>query len=239
MRKGTRALLAAGVAAGLLASATTAQAVNVDGSADAYGTRMIWISTPAVGEHNEITVKAYGSVQNKDGAWDPAFPNAPLSLVVTDSATPLGDATNGCIKLSAHTARCTALDGYDWVEAALSDDSGAVKDFTFDPGRQGATTPMWFEVTTGLGDDHVSIPVSRGLSIYTQDGNDTITANDISTQTQGAVNSGTGDDQVQLTASGSARVDCGDGVDTASVFAPTVTTMNCETVTPGPHAGAA
>src|SRR4051794_38482809 len=102
-----RGLLATAVVVAGLASAPSAQAVNLDAVTTPFmNSATIEISGWQPGEQNDIVMTPTGAVRDAD-AFD-TFPYAPLSVFVTDKTTPLGEATYGCVKVSAHSARCTA-----------------------------------------------------------------------------------------------------------------------------------
>jgi hypothetical protein len=223
-------LLATGVAIAWLASATSAQAVNVDAVTGPSGNSSVldiggWVP----GERNAITVTPSGAVPDAD-AVNPAFPLAPSSVVVTDTATPLGDVSIGCVRINANSARCTALNGIHTVNASLG--SGGGDSFTLDPGASGSLTPMEYVLQTSDGNDRVSIPASRDTEIWTLGGNDTISTTDLAGN-RDLIKAGAGNDRIQLTSSSVATVDCGDGNDSAQVVGNPASTTDCEKVTPG------
>jgi hypothetical protein len=223
-------MVAVGVVTAGLASATGAQAVSVAaGVGPSGGSSVVDITGAQAGERNDITVTPSGAVQDQD-AIDPVFRLTPTSVLVTDAATPLGDVSGGCVRVTANSARCTALNGVDTVNATLG--SGGGDGFTLDPGPTGLATPMDYFLQTGDGDDHVSIPVSRGLAISSLGGSDTITAGDPSTVRNVLIRAGAGDDHVRLATAAAATVDCGDGSDSALVVGPRASTLGCEAASP-------
>jgi hypothetical protein len=229
-RRWRSAVITMGVVTAGLASATSAQAVNVSAVVGPSGnSSTLYIGGAPTGERNDITVTPSGAVPDQD-AVDPTVALAPTSVLVTDAAAPLADVSVGCVRVTANSARCTALNGIDTVDATLG--SGAGDGFTLDPGPTGLATPMDYYLQTSDGDDHVSIPVSRGLSISALDGNDTITAADPSTVRNVAISAGAGDDRIQLATNAVATVDCGDGSDSALAVGGRVWTVDCEAVTP-------
>jgi hypothetical protein len=230
-RRWRSGLLAVGVVTAGLASATTAQAVTVSATVGPSGnSSVVDLTGSAPGERNDITVTPSGAVPDQD-AIDPAFPLAPTSVLVTDAATPLGDVSGGCVRVTPNSASCTALNGIDMVNASLG--SGGGDSFKLDPGPTGLATPMDYYLQTSEGDDNVSIPVSRGMTIWSLGGNDTITANDPSSVRNILIRAGAGDDRIQLTTAAVATVDCGDGSDIAQIVGTRASTIDCEAVTPG------
>ena len=236
MSKGIRrrgALMSMAVVGAALIGAPGAQAVDV-GGADTNGVRTVFITEPQDAQ-NDLTVTPVGAVPDTDGVTDPAFPTAPLGVLVSDSTTPLGDVSGDCVKVNANTARCTALDGYDLVSVALGGSSTIPDSLTLNPGPSGAATPMDWEVSTGEGADRLTIPAAKQLNIWTNGGNDTITAASLTTVGINNVHSGAGDDQVQLASAAPAYVYCGDGADTAQLVGPSMNPQpDCENVTSVP-----
>src|SRR4051794_11963124 len=235
MGKGTgrRGLLALGVvAAAGLANVPSAAAVNVAAVTGPSGNSgVVEINGSQAGERNDITIAPSGAAVDAD-AIDPVFPLAPTSVLVTDTATPLADVGPGCVRVDAHSARCTALSGIDTVDASIGSTVGS--SFKVDLGATGAVTPMGYDLSTSDGgDDDISIPVSRDLTIFANAGNDTIRANDPSTVRNVLIRAGTGDDRIELATAAVATVDCGDGADSAQAVGARVSTSGCETVTPG------
>src|SRR4051795_6174453 len=128
------AVVVIAVVAARLVGATSAQAVKVDMGGDAYGTTILEICCGEPGERNDITVQPFGSVP-ADNASDPAFPNEPLGVVVTDTRTPFAEVTGRCVQLSPNSVRCIELNGIDTVEATFNpnDGHGPGDSFTVDP----------------------------------------------------------------------------------------------------------
>jgi len=223
------------VAAAWVAAATSAQAVSVDLSKDAYGTTILEICCWNSGERNDITLQPVGSVPGKN-ANDSAFPNEPLSVLVTDTATPLSGATGRCVQISANSARCIEPDGIDTVDASLGPGTGrgTGDSFTVDPGSDGSAAPMYYFLQTSEANDTVSIPVSRGMEIATLGGNDTITAADPSGVRLIRIWAGAGNDRVRLTTTAAGTLDCGDGIDDAQIVGAIqrLSITGCEKVTP-------
>lgn len=170
-----------------------------------------------------ISLSLAGATTNTD--YGPARV-LPTSITVTDAAGPLEGVSSDCVLLAANSARCTAADGFDLVDA----NGPSAVDVS--PASTGTLTPIDYEVITTDGSDTVSIPASSSATVETLGGNDTITVGN--TQPQSGyteIDAGPGDDQV--TAYGlTGGVDCGDGTDSATaLFVTPVGVRNCETET--------
>jgi hypothetical protein len=225
----TTCLIAAAIAVAGLASASSAQALRVSSAITHNGTGEVGIGGWEPGERNDVTVTPSGAVYGGNSI-DPVFPLLPTSVVVRDAATPLSDATDGCVRIDANSARCTAPSGFADFTADLGPGGGR---FTVDVHGSGLVTPMWYSILTRDGDDDISIPVSRGLTIDTNSGNDTIAASNPSTTSPVLIRSGAGDDEVRLASAATvSEVNCGDGSDSAVIVATATTNTNCESVTP-------
>lgn len=229
------ALVGIAVAASWLVGGTSAQAVKVDMGSDAYGTTILEIYDGNPGERNDITLQPVGSVPGAN-ANDPAFPNEPLGVVVTDTATPIAGVSGRCVQLSPNSARCIEPNGIDTVDATFNpnDGRGGGDSFTVDPGSDGSAAPMFYFLQTSEANDTVTIPVSRGARIGTLGGNDTITVGD-PTGTRGMViNGGAGNDHIRLTTADWGDVYCGDGIDDLQVVGDIQRfyITGCEKVTP-------
>ena len=224
-------LVAAIVVTAALAGASSAHAVTVGIGNPPSGFAELGIGSWEAGERNDITVTPSGAVPRL-GVVDPAYALMPTSVEVRDATTPLSVDTAGCVLIDAHTARCTAPQGFGNVYANLG--PGGDSSFTLEPGATGAATPLDYQVWTHDGDDRVSIPLSRGVSVDTHGGADTI---DVADQDAwyGRISAGAGDDRVRLTAPRTkVDVDCGDGIDVAVILSTASTNTGCETVMGAP-----
>src|SRR3954466_12699288 len=120
-RRRRSGLLAAGVVVAGLASATSAQAVDVNLIGEPYNSHAyVSIGGWVDGEQNDITVKPWGAVPIDD-AIDPKFPLVPASVVVTDRTTPIQSGVGGCVPLNAHSVRCATASGIDEGDAGPGD----------------------------------------------------------------------------------------------------------------------
>jgi hypothetical protein len=210
--RGKLALLTAAVS---LASAATAQAAQVGtfgrDTTHPAASRGLSIIGPGA-----ITVTLEGATSNADHG--PAT-LLPTSIVVSDPTGSLDPGTSDCVALSASSARCSAAQGFDFLNAY-----GITK---FDVGAAGALTPIEYSVTTTDGDDAVTIPTSIAADISTLGGGDDITIGQTSDLTYVRVDAGAGDDTIKG-AGVTGSLDCGDGSDIAVWVFATSSETNCE-----------